>query len=89
MIYIPNKNSIIQKIFEYKKQYIKDHGKRPTIIYLDPEEREDLRKAVGVAVWIWPVTIAGMKLRKQEDYINMGGFMVKKLDVHLRDKNET
>ena len=83
MISIPNLKSILIKIHEYKQKYIKDHGKEPDVIYLDPDEREDLRKACGLDVLVWPVDVAGMKLRKQEDYINMDGFIVKKMDVNL------
>lgn len=67
MISLPHPNSILQKIYEYKQKYTKDHGKPPTIIYLDPDERRDLSKAIG-RVLIWPVTISGMELRKQEEY---------------------
>lgn len=67
MISLPNNKSILQKIFEYKQKYIKEHGKPPTIIYLDPDERQDLSAAIG-RVLMWPVTVAGMNVRKQEDY---------------------
>ncbi len=67
MIFLPNNKSILVKIFEYKQKYIKDHGKPPTIIYLDADERKDLSKAIG-RVLVWPVTVAGMDLRKQEEY---------------------
>ncbi len=68
MISLPYRKSIIQQIWEYKQEFTKEHGRPPTIIYLDPDEREDLRKALGIKVWKWPVTISGMQLRKQEDY---------------------
>lgn len=67
MSYLLHNKSILQKIYEYKRKYIKEHGKPPTIIYLDPDERKDLSKAIG-RVLIWPVTVAGMDLRKQEEY---------------------
>lgn len=73
MISIPDRKSIIQQIYEYKLDFINKHGRPPTIIYLDPDEREDLRKALGIVVWKWPVTISGMQLRKQEDYFPVGG----------------
>lgn len=70
MISLPNQKSIIQKIWEYKQKYIKDHGHPPTIIYLNPDEREDLRKALSIIAWKWPVTISGMDMRKEEEYKN-------------------
>ena len=66
MISLPNNKSILVKIYEYKQEYIKEHGKPPTIIYLDPDERKDLSAAIG-RVLVWPVTVAGMDLRKEED----------------------
>lgn len=69
MIYIPNKKSIVLKIIEYKAKYFKEHGQPPNIIYLDAEELEDLRKALAIEVWKWPVTIDGMDLRKEEDFL--------------------
>lgn len=70
MIYIPNKKSIIPKIIEYKEKYIKDNGYAPNVIYLNVDEREDLRKACKIkGAWKWPVTIAGMKLMKEEDFL--------------------
>lgn len=68
MISLPNQKSILQKIAEFRIQYIKEHNKVPDVIYLDPDERKDLRKAVGLDKWYWPITISGMKLRKQEEY---------------------
>jgi hypothetical protein len=67
MISLPNNKSILQKIFEYKLKYIKDHGHAPDIIYLDADERKDLSKAID-RVLVWPVTVTGMDLRKQEEY---------------------
>ncbi len=70
MIYLPNQKSIILKIIEYKAKYTKEHGQPPNILYLDADEREDLRKACKIEVWKWPVTIEGMELRKEENYGN-------------------
>lgn len=67
MISLPNNKSILQKIIEHKLKYIKDHGHPPTIIYLDTDERKDLSKAIG-RVLVWPVTVAEMELRKEEEY---------------------
>ncbi len=67
MISIPNKKSIIQKIVEYHSKYIQDHGKPPTVLWLDPDEREDLRRALKVIVWQYPVTIMGMTMKHEED----------------------
>lgn len=69
MISIPNPKSIVLKIIEYKAKYIKEHGHPPNLIYLDAGEREDLRKVCNIEEWKWPVTIAGMELRKEEDFI--------------------
>lgn len=87
MTKIRNPRSIIYKIHEFRQKYIKDHGKNPNIIYLDPEEREDLRKACGLKVLNWPVDVAGMQVRKTEEYTQIDGFIVKKLDVFLKDGN--
>ncbi len=67
MICIPNEKSIIQKIVEYRHDYIREHGKPPTVIWLDPDEREDLRRACQVLVWQYPVMIMGMTMKHQED----------------------
>ena len=66
MISLPNNNSILQKIYEHKQKYTREHGHPPTIIYLDADERKDLSKAIG-RVLVWPVTVAEMDLRKTED----------------------
>ncbi|MAE50089.1 hypothetical protein CMI48_05065 [Candidatus Pacearchaeota archaeon] len=76
----PTKKSILYKIAEFKIKYTKRHGKHPNVMYLDPDEREDLRKACGIKEWKWPVVISGMQLRKHEEYTNIGGFMVRKMD---------
>ncbi len=68
MIHLPNNNSIIQKIYDCQKQYIKEYGFNPDVIYLDAEERKDLGMALGLVDLNGRVKVAGMKLKRQEDY---------------------
>lgn len=67
MISLPNQKSILQKIAEYQKQYIREHGRKPDVIYLDPDERADLKIALKIVVWKHPVKINGMIMKHEED----------------------
>ena len=68
MIINPNRKSLLQKIAEYKRDYIKEHGKPPNVIYLDPDERADLKKELKIiGPWQHPVKLSGMVMKNEED----------------------
>ena len=68
MISLPHNKSILQKIAEYQQKFIKEHGKAPDVIYLDPDERADLKIALKIiGPWQHPVTINNMVMKNEED----------------------
>ena len=70
MIINPNRKSLLQKIAEYKRDYIKEHGKAPNVIYLDPDERADLKKELKIiGDWQHPVRLNGMTMLNEEDIV--------------------
>jgi|TARA_R100001530_G_scaffold2021_1_gene3446 hypothetical protein len=70
MILIPNQKSILQKIAEYKRDYEKEHGKKPDVIWLDPDEREEVKNALKIIAWKHPVHLNGMLMKNEEDKID-------------------
>jgi hypothetical protein len=73
MIYTPNNKSILQKILEFREKYYKDHGVEPNVIYLDPDERKDLKLACKIVEFEYPVHIFGMLMKNAEDRKEEGG----------------
>ncbi|MAE81439.1 MAG: hypothetical protein CMB80_01795 [Flammeovirgaceae bacterium] len=68
MIFNPRKKSLCQKIAEYKRDYTKEHGKPPNVIWLDPDERKDLKEELKIiGPWQHPVRINGMLMKNEED----------------------
>jgi len=64
---MPDNKSILQKIIEFKIKYYKDHGVKPNVIYLDPDERQDLKIACKIVEWDHPVHIFEMLMKNAED----------------------